>query len=179
MGGSCGRYGLSGSQLQPPGCPPRCPTELPRSSSVVLSGLAGQAHAIGMTRDAAALVFLPCGAASFLAGRSVPMCWDCGAGSLDGLDIPSSAPRWPLLVPGRPVPARSREQSGVTKCASFTQVSQACLLRCLFGDAQRQALALASHASRAPLGSLLRPSWEAGSILGSWGTPGNHQEFSK
>ena len=32
------------------------------------------------------------------------MCWDRGAGGLDGLDIPSSAPRRPLLVPGRTVP---------------------------------------------------------------------------
>ena len=73
----------------------------------MFSGLVGQALAIGIARDRneSALVVLLWGAAFFLAGRSVPMCWDRGAGSLDGLDIPSSAPRWPILVPGRPVPA--------------------------------------------------------------------------
>ena len=72
----------------------------------MLSGLVGQALPIGMTRvEGALLFFFALERSIFLAGRSVPMCWDRGAGSLDGLDIPSSAPRWPLLVPGRPVPA--------------------------------------------------------------------------
>ena len=60
----------------------------------------------------------------------------------------------------------------MTKCAVFTQAPQACLLRCLFGDAQRQALALASHASRTPPGSFLRPSCDAGSTLALGMLPG-------
>ena len=66
MAGCGGRYGLSRSNEQPPGCPPRCPTELPRSNSVMLSGLVGQALAIGITRVEGALVFLLWGAAFFL-----------------------------------------------------------------------------------------------------------------
>ena len=69
-------------------------SELPRGNSVMLSGLVGQALAICFTRveGALAFCFLPLGAAFVLAGRSVPMCWGRGAGGLDGLDIPSSAP---------------------------------------------------------------------------------------
>ena len=71
----------------------------------MLSGLVGDALTIRITRVEGALVLFDLGAALFLAGRSVPMCWDRGAGSLDGLDIPSSATKGPCLLPGRPVPA--------------------------------------------------------------------------
>ena len=91
MAGSGGRHGPSRSNLQGSGNPPRRPTELPRGICVVFSGLARQAQTIGITRVEAALVFFLRGAESFLAGRCVPMCWDCCAGGLDGLDTPSSA----------------------------------------------------------------------------------------
>ena len=55
----------------------------------MLSGLVGDALTIRITRVEGALLLFDLGAALFLAGRSVPMCWGRGAGGLDGLDLPS------------------------------------------------------------------------------------------
>ena len=92
-------------------------------------------------------IFAP-GRCIFLAGRCVPMCWDRGAGSLDGLDIPSSAPRWALLVPGRPVPVVLQGHPGCQSVQFSLWFHKPCSLRCLFGDAQRRALAIHVYCER-------------------------------
>ena len=76
-----------------------CPPELPRGSSVVLSGVARQAQTICMTRAEAALVFLLRGAALFsldapsrCAGTVVLgawMAWTPRPAPLEGLSCPS------------------------------------------------------------------------------------------
>ena len=82
MAGCGGRYGLSLSHLQPPGCAPQCPTDLPRGSFAILSGLVGEALAIGISRVGGALVFWFWDAAfSCWTLRSDvlgPWCWEPG-----------------------------------------------------------------------------------------------------
>ena len=165
MAAGCGgRYGLSLSNLQPPSCPPRCPTELPRGSSVMLSGLVGQALAIGITRVGGALVFLIWGAAFFLldapsrcAGTVVLgawMAWTSRPAPPDGLS-------WCLDDPTLHDPASN---PGVTNCAIAALVPQTFSLWCIFGDAQRPALAIRVLYTP-PGGLLLWASWH--SLLGA------------
>ena len=91
----------------------------------MFSGRVRQAQTIDITRVKGVLVFL-LWCASFLAGRSLPMGWDLGAGGLDGLDTPStpykaSPGAWTTRPGGAPGP------SGVPKCAVFSIDSQTLL----------------------------------------------------
>ena len=131
-------------KFQPPGCPPWCVHELPRGSSIVLSGLVRQTQAIGITRIENALAFLLRGAAFFLldaasrcAGTLVLEAWMAWTPL-------SSAPRRPLL----PFPMMLQGYPGCQSVQFSLWFHKPCSLRCLFGDAQRRALAIHVYCER-------------------------------
>ena len=149
----------------------------------MLPGPVGQALATGMTHVECALVFF-CFALvrnTFLAGRSVPMYWDRGAGSLDGLDTPSSTPQ--MALPGawttRPGMIL-RAIRGDNVCSFHTGFINVCASVPLwtFGDAQLQAVAM--QVLNTPPGSLLLvTSWQSFLGVSCGAVPGCNFGISK